>query len=106
MNLVVRAEHQSLWLCFEPWANQHTLLPGTSVVVRFPPDTEVEVVHHRDGMTFFNVGAHPDLYEEDGTALEIYSEYMPVFPADLPIAGLRLIMEIVPPIRDEPDRLN
>jgi hypothetical protein len=106
VNLVVRAEHQSLWLCFEPWANQHALLPGTSVVVRFPDEAAVEVVHHRDGMTFFNVGPHPDLYAEDGTALEIYSEYMPAFPADLPIEALRLVMDIVPPIRTEPDRLN
>lgn len=106
MNLVVRAEHQSLWLCFEPWANQYTLLPGTAVLVRFPPDTPVEVTHHRDGMTFFSLGAHPDLYAEDGSAVEIYSEYMPVFGEDMPIAALRHVMEAVPPIRDEPDRLN
>ncbi|MFD4643575.1 hypothetical protein ACFWN2_40140 [Lentzea sp. NPDC058436] len=106
MNLLVRAEQQSLWLCFEPWANQYTLLPGNTVLVRFPPDTQVEVVHHRDGMTFFNLGPHPDLYAEDGSAVEIYSEYMPVFGADLPIDVLRHVMEVVPPIRDEPDRLN
>jgi hypothetical protein len=106
MNLLVRAEHQSLWLCFEPWANQYTLLPGTSVVVRFPDEAAVEVVHHRDGMTFFSLGEHPDLYGEDGSAVEIYSEYMPIFGADLPIAALRRVMEVVPPIRDEPDRLN
>ncbi|SES25017.1 hypothetical protein [Lentzea albida] len=106
MNLLVRAEHQALWLCFEPWANQHTLLPGNAVVVRFPPDTAVEVAHHLDGMTFFSLGPHPDLYAEDGEAVEMYSEYMPVCPADLPIAALRHVMEIVPPIRDEPDRLN
>ncbi|MFJ5988853.1 hypothetical protein [Lentzea sp. NPDC092896] len=106
MNLVVRAEHQSLWLCFEPWANQHTLLPGTSVVVRFPDEVAVEVVHHHDGMTFFNVGPHPDLYAEDGTALEIYSEYMPPFPTHLPLDALKLVMDIIPPIRTEPDRLN
>lgn len=106
MNLVVRAEQQPLWLCFEPWANQYTLLPGTSIVVRFPDDVLVEVVHHRDGMTFFNVGAHPDLYGEDGTAVEIYSEYMPVFPADMPLEAVRYVMEVIPPIRTEPDRLN
>ncbi|MDX8035582.1 hypothetical protein SK803_35715 [Lentzea sp. BCCO 10_0856] len=106
MNLVVRAEQQSLWLCFEPWANQYTLLPGASIVVRFDDDVSVEVVHHRDGMTFFNVGAHPDLYAEDGTAVEIYSEYMPVFPADLPLEVLRHVMEVIPPVRTEPERLN
>ncbi|WP_156213063.1 hypothetical protein [Lentzea aerocolonigenes] len=54
MNLVVRAEQQSLWLCFEPWAN----------------------------------------------------EYMPEFPADLPVAALKHVIEIIPPIRSEPDRLD
>lgn len=106
MNLVVRAEQQSLWLCFEPWANEYTLLPGSAVVIRFGGDVPVEVVHHRDGMTFFSLGPHPDLYAEDGTAVEIYSEYMPEFPVDLPIAALKHVMEVVPPIRSEPDGLN
>lgn len=108
MNLLVRAEHQALWLCFESWATQYTLLPGTAVLVRFPPDKPVEVVHHHDGMTFFSMGPHPDLYAEDGTPMEIYSAYMPEFPAELEqhMDVLRHVVEIVPPIRTEPDRLN
>lgn len=108
MNLVVRAEQQSLWLCFEPWANQYTLLPGTAVLVRFPPDKQVEVVHHHDGMTFYSAGPHPDLYAEDGTAVEIYSEYMPEFPPELEqhMDTLRQIFEITQPIRTDPDSLN
>ncbi|MDT7788055.1 MAG: hypothetical protein QOF58_6474 [Pseudonocardiales bacterium] len=54
-----------------------------NLVVRFGDEVSVEVVHHRDGMTFFSLGPHPDLYAEDGEAVEIYSEYMAEFPAEL-----------------------
>lgn len=106
MNLVVRAEEQSLWLCFEPWATEYTLLPGAAVVVRFGDEIPVEVVHHRDGMTFFSMGPHPDLYAEDGTALEIYSEYLPPTPPELSAEMFRAVVDLMPPIRSEPDRLN
>ncbi len=65
-----------------------------------------EIVHHHDGMTFFSLGPHPGLYAEDGTAVEIFSDYLPETPQGLPIAGFRMIMEAVPPVRSEPDRLN
>ncbi|TWP46481.1 hypothetical protein FKR81_35545 [Lentzea tibetensis] len=105
-NLVLRADQQSLWLCFEPWATEYTALPGTTIVIRFHNETPVEVAHHRDGMTFFTLGRHPDLYAEDGTPVEIYSEYLPETPKGVPISGFRFIMEAVPPVRSEPDRLN
>jgi hypothetical protein len=106
MNLVVRAEQQSLWLCFEPWATEYTLLPGTTVVVRFGDEIPLEVTHHSDGMTFFSLGPHPDLYAEDGTAVEIFSEHLPETPPELSAEMFRTVMELMPPIRSEPDRLN
>lgn len=106
MNLVVRAEEQSLWLCFEPWASEYTLLPGAAVVVRFSDEIAPEITHHRDGMTFFSVGAHPDLYAEDGTAIEIYSEWLPPWPAELTVEMTRAVIQIMPAIRSEPDNLN
>jgi hypothetical protein len=106
MNITVRAEKQALWLCFEPWATEYTLLPGAAVVVRFGEGVSAEVTHHNDGMTFFNIGPHPDLYAEDGTALEIYSEYLPATPPELSAELYRAMLELMPPIRSEPDRLN
>ena len=106
MNLVVRAEQQSLWLCFEPWGSEYTLLPGAAVVIKFGGDIHPEVTHHRDGLIFFSLGPHPDLYAEDGTAIEIYSEWLPPWPAELPVDITRAALEIMPPVRSEPDRLN
>lgn len=105
-NLVVRADQQSLWLCFEPWATEYTALPGTTVVIRFNNETPVEIVHHNEGMTFFTLGRHPDLYDEDGAPVEIYSEYLPETPSGIPMDLIRYVMEAVPPIRSERDRLN
>lgn len=106
MNLTVRAEQQSLWLCFEPWATEHTLLPGAAVVIRFGDGIPVEITHQRDGMIFFSLGAHPDLYAEDGSALEIYSEWMPDTPTELSAEMFRTVLGLMPPIRSEPDALN
>lgn len=82
------------------------LLPGAAVVIKFGGDMHPEVTHHHDGMIFFSLGPHPDLYAEDGSAIEIYSEWLAPWPAELPVDVTRAALEIMPPVRGEPDRLN
>jgi hypothetical protein len=95
--LTVRTEERSLWLCFEPWANEYTVAPHTAVVVRFP-SPQVELTHHPDGIVFLSFGRHPDIWSQDGQPLEIFSDVMPETPGAL-AAAFRRIISIVPPIR-------
>ena len=100
--LTVRTEQSSLWLCFEPWANEYTVPPHTAVVIHFaePP---FELTHRPDGIIFLSLGRHPDVWSEDGQPLEIFSDYMPETP---PIAAaeavVRRIVDAIPPIRTQP----
>jgi hypothetical protein len=102
--LKISTAEEPLWLCFEPWANEYTVPSGTTIVIVF--DTEqapVEVMHHADGITFFSLGRHPDIYSDDGCPLEILSETMPSTPTDLssdPAAVFKTIMSLAPPVRD------
>jgi hypothetical protein len=94
--LVLRAEQNPLWLCFEPWATEHTVAPNTAVVLKFDSPTPVEFTHHGHGMTFVSFGKHPDILAEDGQPIEIYSDTMPEAPTEL-AEGFRMIMDVVPP---------
>ncbi|GAA4528066.1 hypothetical protein [Amycolatopsis samaneae] len=96
--LTIRAERRSLWLCFEPWANEYTVPPHTAVVVRFP-GLPVELTHHPDGITFLSFGRHPDIWSQDGRPLEIFSNHMPETPPDVAEEAVRRVIGAVPPIR-------
>jgi hypothetical protein len=92
--LLIRSEQNPLWLCFEPWATEHTVPPNTAVVLKF--DGAVEFTHHTYGITFVSFGKHPDILAENGDPIEIYSDTMPEALAEL-AEGFRTIMSIVPP---------
>ena len=97
--LTIRADEQDVWLCFEPCATEHTVPAGTSVVVEFDGVRSVlEMQHHREGITFFSNGLHPDLRGEDGSDVLILSDVMPPTP-DVSDQAFRNIMSIVPPVR-------
>lgn len=97
--LTVRAGERDVWLCFEPWATEHTVPAGTSVVVAFDGVRSVlEMRHHPEGITFFSNGLHPDLHAEDGSDVLILSNVMPPTP-DVSDQEFRTIMSIVPPVR-------
>ncbi|MFE5207796.1 hypothetical protein [Streptomyces sp. NPDC056600] len=97
--LTVRAEERDVWLCFEPWATEHTVPAGTSVVVEFDGVRSVlEMQHHPEGITFFSNGLHPDLRGEDGSEVLILSDVMPPTP-DVSDQAFRNIMSMVPPVR-------
>jgi hypothetical protein len=98
--LTIRTNDRSLWLCFEPWATEHTVPPDTAIVIHFPTET-YELTHHPDGITFLSFGQHPDLWTEDDTPVEIYSAFMPETP-NVPVESFRNIMTWVPPVRTEP----
>jgi hypothetical protein len=99
-NLTIRTGTRSLWLCFEPWANEYTVPPDTAVVIHFPTEA-FELTHHPDGITFMSFGRHPDIWTEDGNPLEIFSDTMPETP-DVPEAAVRHVIAATPPIRTEP----
>lgn len=81
MKLTVRTQDQPLWLCFQPWASEYTVPPQTGVIVEFHGDpSELELMHHSDGITFFCLGRHPDVWSEAGEALLIFSAAMPPAP--------------------------
>ncbi|MFB7382916.1 hypothetical protein ACFC6U_23840 [Kitasatospora purpeofusca] len=97
--LTVRADEHDVWLCFEPWATEHTVLAGTSVVVEFEDVRSIlEIQHHREGITFFSNGLHPDLRSEDGSDVLILSDVMPPTP-DVSDQAFRNVMSAVPPVR-------
>lgn len=98
--LTIRTGERSLWLCFEPWATEHTVPPGTAVVIHFPTET-FELTHHPDGITFMSLGRHPDIWSEDGKPLDILSDTMPETP-DVSAAVFRSFIAAAPPIRTEP----
>jgi hypothetical protein len=105
MKLTVRSQDEPLWLCFEPWANEYTVPPQTGVVIEFDVEQGgVELMHHADGITFFSLGRHPDVWGEDGEALLILSTVMPPTPDGLsdPDAVFKQVMQAVPPIRSSP----
>jgi hypothetical protein len=103
--LRISAGDEPLWLCFEPWATGYTVPAQTTVVVMFDTDqTPVEMVHRPDGVTFFSLGTHPDVWSATGQPLELFSEVMPVTPSDLSTdAGslFKLVMSAVPPMRSD-----
>ena len=95
--LTIRAGQTPVWLCFEPWATEYTVGPGMTVVVRFNNRSPVEMTHHVQGITFMSLSRHPDIWDADGTPLEIFSDVMPEVP-DVSIAAIRNIMAAVPPV--------
>jgi hypothetical protein len=97
-SLTVRAGQQPVWLCFEPWATEYTVAPGTAAVIRFPDDPPAELTHHIEGITFLSFGRHPDIWSEDGRPIEVYSDTAPKTPA-ISMSALRFVMEAVPPSR-------
>jgi hypothetical protein len=104
--LRISAGDEPLWLCFEPWADEFTVPAGTCVVIDFPSLGEVELAHRPDGIVFFTMGAHPDVWSLDGDPLYVVSHEAPHTPTGTPEAVVRHIMAAVPPIRtqfpDEP----
>lgn len=97
--VTIRAGETDVWLCFEPWATEHTVSAGSSVVVEFVgPRSILEMEHHPEGVTFFSNGLHPDLRGEDGSDILILSDVMPATP-DVSDLALRNVMSIVPPVR-------
>lgn len=100
--LTIRAGEEDVWLCFEPWATEHTVPARSSVVVDFGGTRSiVEMEHHPEGITFFSNGLHPDLRGEDGSDILVLSDVMPPTP-DVSEQAFRNIMSIVAPIRPGP----
>ena len=97
--MTIRARERDVWLCFEPWATEHTVAAGSSVVLEFVgPLGILEMEHHPEGVTFLSSGLHPDLRNEDGSDVLILSNVMPPTP-DVSEQALRNVMSIVPPVR-------
>jgi hypothetical protein len=96
--LTIRTEQRSLWLCFEPWANEYTVPPHTAVVIHFP-SAPLELTHHPDGIIFISFGRHPDIWSHDGQPLEIFSDVMPETPPGVAEDAVGFIIDAVPPIR-------
>jgi hypothetical protein len=96
--VTLRAREKDLWLCFEPWATEHTVPAGSSVVVEFDGARSIlEMEHHPEGVPFLSNGLHPDLRGEDGSDILILSDTMPPTP-DVSDRALRNVMSIVPPV--------
>ncbi|CRK60389.1 hypothetical protein [Alloactinosynnema sp. L-07] len=74
-----------------------------TVVIHFNNESDVEVTHHVEGMTFLTFGRHPDLWSVDGHPVEIFSDTMPRTPDASPELA-RWIMEVVPPVRPRSGR--
>ena len=96
--LTIRTEQRSLWLCFEPWANEYTVPPHTVVVVHFP-SPPIELTHQHDGIIFMSFGRHPDIRSQDGQPVEIFSDIMPETPPGIAESAFRSVISAVPPIR-------
>jgi len=99
--LRVRAGGEPLWLCFEPWATDYTIAADTCVVIEFDSEqAPVEITHQNDGMVFFSLGRHPDIWSDDGLPLLVWGDDMPRTP-DVAVPAIRNVISLIPPIRTD-----
>ena len=84
-------------MCFEPWATEYIVTAGECVVVDFDVEqVPVEMEHQGDGIVFFSLGRHPDVWSEAGEPLLVWGDEMPRTP-DVAVAAIRHVIAALPP---------